>query len=80
MMSAVQIDKLNNFIYRGTPVGCLSKSPIRKTLKTAFFVTIDVAAKSTITYTKYQGSLFLCQPVFLPTVIDFLESHQPGLL
>jgi hypothetical protein len=79
MPAAVQIFKSHNFIHRSTTVRYLGKALVGKTLKAAFFVTANVAAKGAITYTKNQG-FFLCQAVFSPTAIGFFESHQPGLL
>jgi hypothetical protein len=76
----VKINKRHDFIHRGTTVGCLGKALVGKSLKAAFFVTVNIAAKGAITYTKNQGCLFLCQAVFSPTAIGFFESHAFGLL
>jgi hypothetical protein len=49
MATTVKIYKCKNFIYGGASVRYLGKPLVGKPLKAAFFVTINVAAKGTIT-------------------------------
>ena len=65
MMAAIKINKRDNFIYRGSTVRCLRKAFVGNPLKTAFFVTVNIAAKGAVTYTKYQGCFFLGQTVLI---------------